>query len=53
MLYSSFVMNNKLNTPQEVMPGKSYSFWADMKVNGWVIVAALIWGPATFCFHMC
>ena len=50
MLYTTSIMNEKLNTPQEVMPGKSYSFWADMKVNGWVIVAALIWGASDILF---
>ena len=31
-------MNNKPNIPQVVMPGKSYSLWADVKVNGWFMV---------------
>src|ERR1035438_9505292 len=32
-------MNNKPNIPEEVIPGKNYSFWTDMKVNSWIIVA--------------
>ncbi|MGA3144631.1 MAG: hypothetical protein ABSF10_16650 [Verrucomicrobiota bacterium] len=50
MLYTGSVMNNKLNVPDEVKPGKNYSFWADMKVNGWVCVAALIWGASACLF---
>jgi hypothetical protein len=53
MLYTTFIMNNKLNVPEEVIPGKDYSFWADMKVNGWPVVAALIWGASDVLFpHM-
>ena len=53
MLYTGFVMNNKPNIPEEVIPGKNYSFWADMKANGWVVVAALLWGASDALFpHM-
>jgi hypothetical protein len=34
-------MKLKRNTSEEVMPGRNYSFWADMKVNGWLMVAAV------------
>jgi hypothetical protein len=44
-------MNNKLNIPEEVIPGKNYSFWADMKVNGWLCVAALIGGADILFVH--
>jgi hypothetical protein len=45
MLYNASTMNNKPNIPDEVMLyWKNYSFWADMKVNGWLIVAALTAG---------
>ncbi len=40
MLYTGY-MNNKLNLPQEVMPGKNYSFLADMTINGWIIASGL------------
>ncbi len=41
ILYTFFIMNNKPNTPQEVMPGKNYSFLADMTINGWIIASGL------------
>jgi hypothetical protein len=50
MFYTASVMNNKLNIPEEVIPGKNYSFWADMKVNGWAVAAALIWGASDVLF---
>ena len=34
-------MNNNLNLPEEVEPGRHYSFGADMKVNGWAYASAL------------
>lgn len=34
-------MNNKPNIPEEIAPGKNYSFWADMKVNGWCWLAVV------------
>ena len=34
-------MNNKPNIPEELIPGENYSFWTDIKVNGWLIVAML------------
>ena len=37
MLYTGSVMNNKPNLPEVMMPGKNYSLWADMKVNGWLM----------------
>jgi hypothetical protein len=40
MLYTAR-MNTKPNIPEEIAPGKDYSFWADMKVNGWCWVAVL------------
>ena len=40
MLYTA-CMNTKPNIPEEIAPGKDYSFWADMKVNGWCWVAVL------------
>ena len=39
MLYTGSVMNNKPNIPQVVMPGKNYSLWADLKLNGWIFAA--------------
>lgn len=50
MLYIGFIMNSKLSFPEEVIPGKNYSFWADMKVNGWLCVAALMWGASDIIF---
>jgi hypothetical protein len=37
-------MNNKPNIPEVMMPGKNYSLWADLKVNGWLMA---LW-PAVF-----
>jgi hypothetical protein len=34
-------MNTKPNIPEEIAPGGDYSFWADLKVNGWSWVAIL------------
>ncbi|HKW30444.1 MAG TPA: hypothetical protein VJT54_13990 [Verrucomicrobiae bacterium] len=34
-------MNNEPNLPEELAPGKYYSFRAEMKVNGWCWVAVL------------
>jgi hypothetical protein len=47
MLYTTSVMHNKPNLPEEVIPLslKKYSLWTDMKVNGWLFVAIL-----TACF---
>jgi len=42
MLYSGLVMNNKPNDPEEIIPGKSYSFWTDWKVNYWAGVAWIL-----------
>ena len=50
MLYSDSIMNTKPNIPEEVIPGKNYSFWADMRVNGWVIVAVIIRGASDALF---
>ena len=41
MLYNASTMNNKPNIPERLIPGKNYSFWADMKVNGWMTAAVL------------
>jgi hypothetical protein len=35
-------MNNKPNIPEELAPGKYYSFRTEVKVNGWCWVAVLI-----------
>ena len=51
MLYTTGSMNNKLNVPEEVIPGKNYSFWADMKVNGWLLVAMLTGAANALLFH--
>jgi len=32
-------MNDKLNIPEEMVPGKNYSLWADIKVNGWILAS--------------
>ncbi len=34
-------MNNRLNLPEEIEPGRHYSFRADIKVNGWAYAAAV------------
>jgi hypothetical protein len=34
-------MNNKPNIPQEVMPGKNYSFLVEMNINGWIFASWL------------
>ena len=34
-------MNNKPSLPEEIEPGRHYSFRADVKVNGWAYAAAL------------
>lgn len=41
MLYTDSVMNNKPNDPEELVTlnPKKYSFWADMKVNGWLFAS--------------
>jgi uncharacterized protein YacL len=41
MLYTAFIMNNKPNIPEELAPGKYYSFRTEIKVNGWCWVAVL------------
>jgi hypothetical protein len=51
MLYTVFVMNNKPNLPEVMMPGKNYSLWADMKVNGWLLVAMLTGAANALLFH--
>ncbi len=42
---------NKPNLPETIVPGKSYSFWVDTKVNCWLGVAALISGISDVVFH--
>jgi cation transport ATPase len=46
-------MNSKTNIPQVVMPGKNYSFWADMKVNGWIFASwpTIFWGDLWLYNH--
>ena len=51
MLYTGFVMNSKPNIPEEVIPGRNYSFWADLKVNGWMLVAMLSTGAGDLWLH--
>src|SRR5262245_2794695 len=47
MLYTAFMMNNKVNTPGEIFLGdKDYTLKNDWKVNGWLFVATLI---SCFC----
>ena len=41
MLYSSSVMNTKPNIPEELAPGKFYSFRSEIKVNGWCWIAVI------------
>jgi multisubunit Na+/H+ antiporter MnhF subunit len=41
MLYNADTMKNKTNIPENLLPSKNYSFWTDMKVNGWMIAAVL------------
>lgn len=51
MLYTAFMMNNKLNVPGEILLGdKSYSFNQDWKANGWLFVATLISGFSDILF---
>ena len=44
MLYTRFIMNTKPNVPEELITFsfKKYSFWTDMRVNRWLLVAMLI-----------
>jgi hypothetical protein len=37
-------MNHKPNLPDKILPGKNYSLWADLKLNGWILAS---W-PAIF-----
>jgi hypothetical protein len=52
MLYTSSVMNNKPNIPDEVFLGgsKEYSWRTDLKVNGWLMLAVLMSGVSDFFF---
>ena len=34
-------MNKKPNIPEEVIPGRNYSFRADMRVNSWIVAVGL------------
>jgi hypothetical protein len=44
-------MADKLNIPDEICPGNpQYSPWTDLRVNGWLLVAALISGAADILF---
>jgi hypothetical protein len=43
---------NKPNIPDEIWLGKEeYSAWKDLKVNGWLMVAALISGASDIVFR--
>ena len=44
---------NKPNDPEELITlnPKNYSFWADMKVNGWLLVAMLTGAANALLFH--
>jgi hypothetical protein len=44
MLYT--VHMNRLILPEAVMPGKHYSFRADMRLNAWTLVAVVVSFPA-------
>jgi hypothetical protein len=46
-------MSNKPNDPEELITlnPKNYSFWADMKVNGWLLVAMLTGAANALLFH--
>src|SRR5215203_6135674 len=49
LLYT--VHMNPPNHPDEIWLGKSeYSFWKDWRVNGWLLVAALISGASDILF---
>ena len=51
MLYTAYIMNNKPNIPDEIWLGKKeYSWRVDWKVNGWLLVAALISCASDFLF---
>jgi hypothetical protein len=41
ILYTAFIMSNKPNIPEQLWPGKNYSFWTDMKVNSWILAVGL------------
>lgn len=41
MPYTGSVMNIKPNIPEELAPGKNYSFRTEMKVNGWCWIAVI------------
>jgi hypothetical protein len=45
------MMNTKTNIPDEVIPGKSYRFWTDMKVNSWMMVAMVTAGMSDLLLH--
>ena len=50
MLYTSLVMNNKPNLPNEIFWGREYSWRKDGKVNGWLTLAAVISSLADIIF---
>lgn len=41
MLYTASMINEKVNIPEELAPGKHYSFQTELKVNGWCWVAVV------------
>jgi hypothetical protein len=41
ILYIASMMNDKVNIPEELTPGKYYSFRTEFKVNGWCWVAVV------------
>jgi hypothetical protein len=51
MLYTAFTMKNTLNVPDQLWIGtKEYSWWTDLKVNGWLFAATLISAASDFLF---
>jgi len=42
---------NKSILPESVQIGKHYSFWADMKLNAWAIVATLVAAASRILLH--
>ncbi len=51
MLYTSSVMNNKSNDPEELFHLKKYCLWTDLKVNYWLFFAICAGAANAFLFH--
>jgi hypothetical protein len=52
MLYTAATMNHKPNLPEKILPGKNYSLWADLKVNGWILATwPVIFGGDLWLFN--